>query len=265
MANRRMFAMTIIDSDAFLEMPASSQMLYFHLSMRADDDGFVNNPKRIMRMTGASNDDLKILFAKRFLIGFESGVVVIKHWKIHNYIQADRYTKTLYQDELETLVLNDNKSYTESGKTLMQADSDQCIHNGYSLDTQVRLGKVRLGKVREEVEEDSAPSGASTFPYEKVIDLFSKHCPKLTQVRSLSDKRKKTIKSWGDMDEIEEVFKKAGASDFLSGGNDRRWTANFDWVIKPENRIKILEGNYDNKGGGHYKSLQYDTGFEEIG
>ena len=82
MANRRMFAKTIIDSDAFLEMPSSSQMLYFHLSMRADDDGFVNNPKRIMRMIGAGEDDLKLLFVKRFLIWFESGVVVSKHWKI---------------------------------------------------------------------------------------------------------------------------------------------------------------------------------------
>ena len=110
MANRRMFSLTIIDSDAFLEMPATTQNLYFHLSMRADDDGFVNNPKRIMRMIGAGDDDLKLLIAKRFIIGFQTGVVVIKHWKIHNYIQSDRYSKTVYQEELAMLDTKDNKS-----------------------------------------------------------------------------------------------------------------------------------------------------------
>lgn len=91
-AERRMFAKTIIDSDMFLDMSLSTQALYFHLAMRADDDGFINNPKRIQRMIGASDDELKMLVAKQYIIPFESGVVVIKHWKIHNYIRKDRYT-----------------------------------------------------------------------------------------------------------------------------------------------------------------------------
>lgn len=99
MAERRMFSKVVIDSDTFLDMPLSAQALYFHLSMRADDDGFVNNPKRIQAYVGASTDDLKILLAKHFLIPFESGVVVIKHWKVHNYIQKDRYKETYYQKE----------------------------------------------------------------------------------------------------------------------------------------------------------------------
>ena len=99
MAERRMFAKTIIDSDAFLDMPLSTQALYFHLSMRADDDGFINNPKKIQRMIGACDDDLKVLIVKRFIIPFESGIVVIKHWKIHNYIRNDRYKETVYQEE----------------------------------------------------------------------------------------------------------------------------------------------------------------------
>jgi len=85
-AQRRMFSMRIIDTDMFLDMPISSQLLYFHLSMRADDDGFVNSPKKISKMVGASDDEIKVLFAKKFIIGFDSGVVVIKHWRIHNYI-----------------------------------------------------------------------------------------------------------------------------------------------------------------------------------
>lgn len=99
MAERRMFAKTIIDSDAFLDMPLSSQALYFHLSMRADDDGFINNPRKVQRMVGSSEDDLKLLMAKKFILVFDSGVIVIKHWKLHNYIRNDRYKPTLYQAE----------------------------------------------------------------------------------------------------------------------------------------------------------------------
>ena len=88
MAERRMFAKTIIDSDAFLDMPLSSQALYFHLNMRADDDGFVNSPKKIQRLIGCTDDDFKLLIAKSFIIPFESGVVVIKHWRINNYIRS---------------------------------------------------------------------------------------------------------------------------------------------------------------------------------
>ena len=112
MAERRMFAKTIIDSDAFLDMPLSAQCLYFHLSMRADDEGFLNNHKKIQRMIGASDDDLKILLAKNFIIAFESGVIVIKHWKIHNYIRADRLTKTNYEEERKMLSVKENGSYT---------------------------------------------------------------------------------------------------------------------------------------------------------
>ena len=147
MAERRMFAKTIIDSDAFLDMPMSTQALYFHLSMRADDDGFINNPKRIQRMIGASDDDLKLLIAKSFIIVFESGVVVIKHWKIHNYIQSDRYKPTVYAEEKSLLDVKKNKAYT--------LNNGECIHNGYITDTQDRLGKDRLGKDRLELGKDS--------------------------------------------------------------------------------------------------------------
>ena len=103
MAEKRMFTKSIIDSDAFLEMPLSAQALYFHLNMRADDDGFVNNPKRITDYVNASADDLKILLAKRFIIRFDSGVIVIKHWRMHNTLKSDRYHPTDYQDELALL------------------------------------------------------------------------------------------------------------------------------------------------------------------
>jgi len=113
MAERRMFAKTIIDSDIFIDMPLTTQALYFHLSMRADDDGFVNNPKKIQRMVCCSDDDMRLLIAKQFIIPFENGVCVIRHWKIHNYIQKDRYKPTLYQAEKSKLIEEKNGLYTE--------------------------------------------------------------------------------------------------------------------------------------------------------
>ena len=140
-----MFSKTIIDSDTFLDMPLSAQALYFHLSMRADDDGFINNPKKIQRMIGASDDDCRLLIMKQLIIAFDSGVIVIKHWRLHNYIQKDRYKPTLYQNEKSTLELDESKVYTK------------CIQDVSNVDTQVRLGKVRLGKVKESEDKPHSP------------------------------------------------------------------------------------------------------------
>lgn len=136
MAQRRMFDIEFVDADAFLDMPATSQLLYFHLGLRADDDGFIHNPKRIMRSCGGTEDDLKILIAKKYLIPFESGIVVIKHWKLHNKIPKDRYKETNYTDEKSMLLQNDNGSYT------------LCIQDVNNLDTQVRVGKGSIGQYR---------------------------------------------------------------------------------------------------------------------
>ena len=145
MAERRMFAKTIIDSDSFLDMPHSTQLLYFHLGIRADDDGFINNPKNILRMLGCKDDDMKILIAKNFIIPFESGVVIIKHWKIHNYIQKDRYHETKCKNEKAMLTLDKNNEYV-----LIEAD---CIQNVYKMDTKVRL---ELGK--DSIEINNIPA-----------------------------------------------------------------------------------------------------------
>lgn len=160
MAERRMFAKSIIDSDTFIDMPTSTRLLYFDLSMRADDDGFVNSPKKIMRMTGASQDDLKMLIAKSFLIPFESGVVVIKHWKIHNYIQKDRYKETIYVEEKALLHEKENKEYT--------LDTDR-IQDVYNSDTQVRLGKVSLEQEKEINNNMSSVDDGASFQKPKKI------------------------------------------------------------------------------------------------
>ena len=274
MAERRMFAKTIIDSDAFLDMPLSAQSLYFHLAMRADDDGFINNPKKIQRMIGASEDDCKLLIAKKFVLVFETGVIVIRHWKLHNYIQKDRYKPTIYQSEKKALETEPNGTYT------------QCIHDVSNMDTQDRLGKDRLGKDRlgkdrlelGEVSIDIAPTSceqsmyADAYPqadqpkkvtrpkinYQEIADMYNTICTSLPRVTALSDKRKEAIAArfkHYTVDQFREMFAKAEASPFLKGGNDRNWTANFDWLLKDANFAKVLDGNYapkENTGGQGY-------------
>lgn len=159
MAERRMFAKQIIDSDMFLDMPLSTQALYFHLSMRADDDGFINNPKKIKRMIGASDDDLRVLIAKQFLIPFDSGVVVIKHWRIHNYIRKDTYKGTMYTEEKGRLTTKNNEEYellTSRETEPLQVRDELVTSTSRERDetlTQVSIGKVSIGKDRIDISD----------------------------------------------------------------------------------------------------------------
>lgn len=153
MAKRRMFSLDVVDTDKFLEMPASSQSLYFHLGMRADDDGFVSSPKKITNMVNCSNDDLKLLLAKGFLIPFESGIVVITDWKVNNYIRGDRYSESQYKDEKKFLDTTNNGKYTMKNNmdTIGIPNDNQ---NVSKMDTQVRLGKDSIDKNKKEKKEN---------------------------------------------------------------------------------------------------------------
>ena len=135
-----MFSKQITTSDAFMDMPVSSQLLYFHLNLEADDDGFVANPKRIIKITNVSNDDLKILLAKRFLLAFESGVVVIKHWLLHNAVRKDMYRETQYLEEKKTLEIKDNGVYTDNRNESVTSPLHRIDKD--------RLDKIRLEQVR---------------------------------------------------------------------------------------------------------------------
>lgn len=139
MAERRMFSKTVVDSDTFLDMPPTTQNLYFHLSMRADDDGFVNNPKKIQRMVGANEDDLKLLLAKGYIIAFESGIIVIKHWRLHNYIRKDRYKETAYIDEMRLLHATESGEYELKNDAWLPDGIPSDIPTVYQMGTQVRL------------------------------------------------------------------------------------------------------------------------------
>lgn len=160
MAQRRMFSKQIVHTDAFLDMPASAQLLYFQLNMEADDDGFISSPKKVMRVLGASSDDLKILIAKRFILSFDSGIVVIKHWLIHNYIRKDTYQETKYITEKNSLEIKENGAYTERGRL---------VDGSW---TQDRLGKDRLGEDKEIQSEQSSQEYNFSKEIKEVIDLF---------------------------------------------------------------------------------------------
>lgn len=168
-----MFSKQITTSDAFVDMPLSSQVLYFHLNMEADDDGFVANPNRITRIIGANNDDLKILLAKRFLLAFESGVVVIKHWLLHNAVRRDVYRETQYLDEKKTLTIKDNNVYSDGRNDSVTIP----LH---------RLDKIRLDKIR--LDKDNAePSSADTI---LLLDMFLTINPAIKRMYGNTTQRK---------------------------------------------------------------------------
>lgn len=192
MAQRRMFSRKITETDRFLEMPLSSQALYFHLNMGADDEGFIDKAKTIQRTIGASDDDMKLLIAKGFLIPFDSGVVVIRHWRIHNYIRSDRFQSTLHQDEKTQL------EYDHS-KTAMLKPLENVIPNGYHLDTQDRVSKGSLDK-------DSLttyPKETDNIPYKEIIDYLNSKTGK--KYRDNVQKNKSLIKArWSEGYRLED-------------------------------------------------------------
>ena len=225
MAERRMFAKTIIDSDAFLEMPLSTQALYFHLGMRADDDGFVNSPKKIMRTVACSEDDMKLLIAKSFIIPFESGVVVIKHWKIHNYIRSDRYKETTYTEEKELLKLKDNNAYTLKEQLGIPSDIPM-----------VDAGKDSLGKVS--LDKGSINTCAIKEEFEALWRLYPKKQGK-DKAYGYYERARKTgtnfdeveqgilaYKSYIEANQIEMQYVKMGSTFF----SQKAW--NDDWTIR---------------------------------
>ena len=160
MAEKRMFTQKIVDSDAFLDMPLSAQALYFHLNMRADDDGFINNAKRIQRSIGATDEDLQTLISQRFLICFNGGVMVIKHWRMHNTLKRDRYKPTQYQEELALLDVKDNKAYTE--RRSADTTEPQRNQSGTETEPQYSIDKNRL--VEDSIVKDSVVENSSTAP-----------------------------------------------------------------------------------------------------
>lgn len=266
LAQKRMFTMKIVDSDAFLDMPATTQCLYFHLNMRADDDGFIGNPKRIMKITGASEDDLRLLIAKRFVLTFEDGVIVIKHWWMHNTLSRDRYTETSYIDEKRMLLLKENGSYSlASGNviddTKLIERSNRQTHNRRNKDATKTYAEKDIGLDKDiDKEKDNklivSKDTICQTDVRRVIEEWNKlQEVGINPIRDIkpSSKRyqllKGRIREYG-IDEVLNAINNVRNSDFLRGENSRGWMITFDWFVKPNNFLKTLEGNY-NKEGQH--------------
>lgn len=205
MAERRMFAKTIIDSDVFLDMPLSAQALYFHLSMRADDDGFLNNAKKIMRTIGANQNDYDLLVAKSFVIQFEDGICVIKHWRINNYLRNDRYKATIYEEQKAMLEIKPNGRYSLKDGVGIPLG----IPNGYQMETQDRLGKERIDKDRLGNTPPLPPSRGRETP----IEMFDR----LALGRNISGPLKDKLHEWIEYkQERRESYKERGLKAFIT-------------------------------------------------
>lgn len=226
MAEKRMFSKTIIDSDLFLDMSPTAQLLYFHLGLRADDEGFINSPKKVMRMIGATNDDFKILIAKEYLIPFESGVVVITHWLIHNAIRKDRIKPTFHKLEKEKLYLTDNNTYTLEfvGYSRQPNDTqltDKCQH---------RLDKNRLDKNSIDKEKKKKKNTPSKIKYAEFVSMKEKEYD--TLIEKYGYPQTKAM--------IEKLDNWKGANGKIYKSDYR---AILSWVVKAYNEDLIKYGN----------------------
>lgn len=279
MANKRMFTMKIVDTDAFLDMPLSTQCLYFHLNMRADDDGFIGNPKRIEKIIGANDDDLKLLIVKRFVILFDDGVIVIKHWRMHNTLSRDRYVETSYTDEKRKLLLKDNGSYSLTGGNPIDdtkliersnrqtnkrrkideqktySDKDIDLDKDLELDLDTELDKDKEKDINDLIVSKDTIRQTDV---QRIIDEWNTLEEfGITPVKILTPKREKLLKSrirGNGVDNILIAIGNIRNSAFLQGQNNRAWMIYFTWFLKPENFAKVFEGQYSNKSAGKPQS-----------
>jgi len=272
MAQRRMFSQKIVGSDAFIEMPVSARELYFQLGMYADDDGFIN-PKKIIRMIGASDDDLKILIGKRFVLPFENGVVVIKHWQINNMIRKDFYQPTIYIEQKSSLILNENKSYTENVNKMLT----NCKHNI------IKLNKIKLNNITETSSEKKQIKEKTKI--QEIVDYFfllkgwnedsskkiiySRYVKPAKDLLELCDgnlngakKRLEIIKNWANSQEldwgIETVFKRWHDLDKLPQEKEKKPFINGNRAYqKGEKWFLILPNGEHKEFIGDRKEIEY--------
>ena len=274
-----MFTMKIVDTDAFLDMPLSTQCLYFHLNMRADDDGFIGNPKRIEKIIGANDDDLKLLIAKRFVILFDDGVIVIKHWRMHNTLSRDRYIETSYTDEKKKLLLKDNGSYSlTNGNSIddtkliersnrqtqkrrkiderkTHSDKDIGLDKDLELDLDTELDKDKEKDINDLIVSKDTIRQADV---QRIIDEWNTLEEfGINPVKRMTSKREQAVKArirQNHMDDILEAIENIRHSSFLQGQNKEGWMITFDWFLKPGNFAKVFEGNYLDKSGNKPQS-----------
>ena len=269
MAERRMFTQKITEADNFTTLPPTTQCLYFHLCMNADDDGFSNKIRQSMFNAHADQNDFEMLVQKRFILPFDSGVIVIKHWRMHNLIRSDRYHETDYVEEKSMLLLKENGVYTD----VLPLDNQMATKwqpSDNQMATEVRLGKDRLDikntnsilcPSSEEPKEERATIKKADI--DKVLSEWNSidGIPKVTKLAT-GTKRYKMLKQRIEEYSLNDVLKaieNVRNSDFLTN----KWKGfNFEWFVKPNNFPKVLEGNYNKESGNERTSRQSDEDSE---
>lgn len=257
MATRRMFTKSVTDDDHFMEMSSSAQALYLHLSMAADDDGFCNQVSASMFKAHASVSDLETLLKCRYIYQFENGVIVVKHWRMANALRKDRYTQTRFKEELSLLTLEANGAYTVDDNVAEKSGynvvpkwlPDGCQEVAACL-PQVRLGEDSVGKDRLDISTGSKEPVCRTSDVRRVIEAWND--TGLTQVTKITadTNRGRMLKARireNGVDGVLKAIENVKNSTFLKGQNNRGFEATFDWFVKPNNFLKVLEGNYTDK------------------
>lgn len=254
MATRRMFTKSVTDDDHFMEMSSSAQALYLHLAMAADDDGFCNQVSASMFKAHASVSDLETLLKNRYIYQFESGVIVIKHWRMANALRKDRYTQTRFKEELSLLALEENGAYTVNSSVAEKAGynvvakwlPDGCQEVAACL-PQVRLGEDSVGKDRLDISTVSNETVCRTSDVRRVIEVWNDtgltQVTKITADTNRGKMLKARIREYG-VDGVLKAIENVKNSTFLKGQNQRGFEATFDWFVKPNNFLKVFEGNY---------------------
>ena len=243
-----MFSKRIVESTRFLRMPATSQNLYFHLGMLADDDGIVE-AYPVMCTTGANEDDLRVLVSKKFVTVLNQDTVTyINDWLEHNTIRADRKKDSIYKDLLlevvpDAEIIEPKQSDYSRQKEICQTNGGQ---NGDKEQTNDSLSKDKISK-----DKISKGKGSKeNIDYQQIADLYNETCVSFPRPTKLSDSRKKAIRArlkQYSVDDFRRMFELAESSDFLKGKNGKNWSATFDWMVKDANMAKILDGNYQDK------------------
>lgn len=247
-----MFSVDVVCSDNFIDMSHDAQLLYFHLSMNADNEGFVNNPRTIIRTIGVDKKCLNQLIDSNFVIPFDSGVMVITHWRQNNNLDEKRMKKTTFLDEKNSLIVENN--------IYIQVDCDTKLMSSMELHgTPKNSNKFHASIVENSIVESSKTKqnkniknrSTETIPYQRIVDIYNTSCNRLLKVTKLTNNRKKVIRARymeyeKDISIFETLFKKTNESDFLCGINSE-WRANFDWLLNQQNMVKVLEDRYINK------------------
>lgn len=261
MARKRMFDIEVLNQDSFLDLPMEAKALYFLLGMEADDEGFVS-PKKVLRLYGGTDDSIKILICKGYLIPFESGVVVITDWKRNNYLDKTRIKETIYLEEKNQIYYDQNKEKYIPNEVIMpvkqmlnksETNVKQMLNQSSIEESSIEENRIEREQNENTIVktsfDDPIQTSKGKTSCEEVISVYNECCSNLPKVKVLTEKRKTSIRKFLKeltIEQLKEICQKANESSFLIGDNGRGWKADFDFIMRIDKASEILEGRFDN-------------------